>query len=342
MSDLPTSATNSAAELPLANELPEPFTSSDQPIANQITETSEPMAVAETAETSEPSSEEEKSDEPSSPSAHEQRHQRARVLLHKLCETYPQAFFPLYQRVIKPLKINIHLELLEQISEWGYSKADLRLAMVKYTRTRRYQQSLIHEAQRIDLKGELAGEVTEEQRQIARDNLPKFPLRRSNKPEQTTDESEIHSEVTAESQSSDALVSEKPKINRQRKRHFVPKTSEPRESSVTSPSEDLRPASLPHTDAAPNDSSTKPIKLGRPSWRKPQSKATHDSDGAPKLQKSSEKSVHTVPSTDKPRRQLDPKLIAELQAKMSRKASVGSTDDVASAINPSSDSDETS
>lgn len=105
--------------------------------------------------------------DPGKPSAREQ----SRQLLGRLVETYPKAFFPLSARQVHPLKLGIHKDLQPVIKEWGYEPLALKLALAAYIRQLRYQISITKEAQRVDLTGEPAGEISDEHRQKAQEQV---------------------------------------------------------------------------------------------------------------------------------------------------------------------------
>ena len=100
------------------------------------------------------------------------------ALLERLVETYPTVFLPFTARQVKPLKIGIHKDLEPTIKEWGFPPAALKIALSRYTRARRYQVALLKEPQRLDLQGEAAGEVSDENRQIAQTRIDEFNEKR--------------------------------------------------------------------------------------------------------------------------------------------------------------------
>lgn len=104
--------------------------------------------------------------------------EQSSALLDRLVETYPAAFFPFTTRQVKPLKIGIHKDLEPSLREWGYSPAVLKIALSRYTRARRYQVALLKEPKRLDLQGQEAGEVSDENRQIAQTRIDEFNEKR--------------------------------------------------------------------------------------------------------------------------------------------------------------------
>ncbi len=119
------------------------------------------------------------------------RRERAKALLAKLSESYPKAFPPPGSRTAEPLKVGIHKDLAAVIAEWGYSGADLRLALTLHTRQLRYQIGIVKASQRVDLNGEAAGEVTDENRSVAEAKIAEIQAKREArrpKPAPGTDE----------------------------------------------------------------------------------------------------------------------------------------------------------
>lgn len=112
--------------------------------------------------------------EASKPSAREQ----SRALLDRLIATYPKAFFPLSARQVRPLKLGVHKDLQPVIKEWGYDNLALRLALGLYIRALRYQVALTKEASRVDLAGEATGEISEEHRAKAREQVEALRAKR--------------------------------------------------------------------------------------------------------------------------------------------------------------------
>lgn len=97
--------------------------------------------------------------------------QQSSALLDLLVETYPTVFLPFTARQVKPLKIGIHKDLETTIKAWGFSTPVLKIALSRYTRARRYQVALLKETQRLDLEGQEAGEVSDENREIAQNRI---------------------------------------------------------------------------------------------------------------------------------------------------------------------------
>lgn len=95
-----------------------------------------------------------------------------------LQDTFPNTFF--YGREIKPLKIGITKDILEfadnNSDENTPSKSKIRLAVVAYTRQRYYINKLRADVPRIDIEGNEAGIVTEEEAKSAH-----FKIKRRNK-----------------------------------------------------------------------------------------------------------------------------------------------------------------
>lgn len=90
----------------------------------------------------------------------------------KLAAIYPTVFaMPGCKQTIKrPLKIGIHKDILSQgktfLPMWR-----IRMALGDYTRGRRYLNALLNGGMRIDLEGNIAGVVTDAERNLARASL---------------------------------------------------------------------------------------------------------------------------------------------------------------------------
>lgn len=91
------------------------------------------------------------------------KHSRGNPLLASL-----QAIYPVLNET-RPLALGIHKAIHEKQPELG--REELRLAMRTHTASTRYLKELATGTQRYDLDGNVAGEVTEEQRQIAATTL---------------------------------------------------------------------------------------------------------------------------------------------------------------------------
>lgn len=85
-----------------------------------------------------------------------------------MCETYPKAF---NRDNVRPLKIGIQEELL---ADEKISKGKIKRALASYVRAPAYYRSLQAGAQRVDLNGEDAGAVTEQEAEHAQAMLKKI------------------------------------------------------------------------------------------------------------------------------------------------------------------------
>ncbi len=85
-----------------------------------------------------------------------------------ICETYPKTF---NRENVRPLKIGIQEELL---ADEKISKGKIKRALASYVRAPAYYRSLQAGAQRVDLTGEDAGEVTEQEAEHAKAMLKKI------------------------------------------------------------------------------------------------------------------------------------------------------------------------
>lgn len=72
-------------------------------------------------------------------------------------------------RDCKPLAIGVHKVIVERMPE--LNKVQLRTALKMHTASTRYLKALCSETTRVDLDGNVAGEITAEQRQAAGDAL---------------------------------------------------------------------------------------------------------------------------------------------------------------------------
>lgn len=91
-------------------------------------------------------------------------------IIGQLQKQFPLAF-PKKPLPKVPLKIGIHKDLLEQAETLGVSKNDLRAAVKKWCRGKRYSECLIAGAARIDLNGNEVGQVSKEEAAQAEQHL---------------------------------------------------------------------------------------------------------------------------------------------------------------------------
>ena len=99
-------------------------------------------------------------------------------LLKQWYSRYPQAFFQAHTR---PLQIGIH-EALIAAEPW--SARLIRRALACYVNLPRYMKSVRSGAQRVDIHGQPAGNVTEEEAQHAREQLKQLQARQKNREEE--------------------------------------------------------------------------------------------------------------------------------------------------------------
>jgi len=98
---------------------------------------------------------------PTPPAQAEERHRRINALLAELCEKFPLAFRPWLAPPPWPaLKIGIHRDIRQRIP--AVSRRLLNAALGYYTSCPSYRAGLVAGAVRVDLDGELAGEVAAE------------------------------------------------------------------------------------------------------------------------------------------------------------------------------------
>lgn len=99
------------------------------------------------------------------------------LLLKQWYSRYPHAFFKAHTR---PLQIGIHEALIEA-EPW--SARLIRRALACYVNLPRYMKSVRPGAQRVDLTGQPAGEVTEEEALHAREQLQQLQARQKSREE---------------------------------------------------------------------------------------------------------------------------------------------------------------
>lgn len=95
--------------------------------------------------------------------APEPRSPRRNALLETLCERF--AVF----RDARPLALGVHKVILERLPEIDAGK--LRLAMRLHTASTRYLKAIAGGRERFDLDANVAGEITDEQREVAATTL---------------------------------------------------------------------------------------------------------------------------------------------------------------------------
>lgn len=95
-----------------------------------------------------------------------------------MCETYPKTFS---RDNVRPLKIGIQEDLL---ADEKVSKGKIKRALASYVRSPAYYRSLQAGAQRVDLLGEDAGEVTEQEAEHAQAMLKKIREERNERVKQ--------------------------------------------------------------------------------------------------------------------------------------------------------------
>jgi sRNA-binding protein len=83
----------------------------------------------------------------------------AAKVFNQLSRKFPDVF----SATPKPLAIGIKDELFAAIEELGLSKTNLRIFLNIYCRSKDYREARIVNAERVNLKGEVAGLVTEKE-----------------------------------------------------------------------------------------------------------------------------------------------------------------------------------
>jgi ProP effector len=85
------------------------------------------------------------------------------TVLDRLCQA-----FPVFKDA-QPLAIGIHKSVRARLPD--INAAELRTALQRHTASTRYLKALANSSQRFDLDGQPAGEVTQEQRDLAAQSL---------------------------------------------------------------------------------------------------------------------------------------------------------------------------
>lgn len=88
------------------------------------------------------------------------------LIIGRLQKQFPLAF-PKKPAAKVPLKIGIHKDLLQLAEQLGIDKNDIRNAVKKWCRGKRYAECLVAGAARLDLNGNAVGHVTKEQAEQA-------------------------------------------------------------------------------------------------------------------------------------------------------------------------------
>ncbi len=93
------------------------------------------------------------------PSEQDAQRNTAIRVLNILIDRYPKTFGYLP----KPLTVGIGKELFTIAKELGLSKRELNIFFNFYCQSKEYKEKLIFNAERVNLKGEVSGLVTEQQ-----------------------------------------------------------------------------------------------------------------------------------------------------------------------------------
>jgi len=108
------------------------------------------------------------------------------ALLKQWYKRYPDTFFKGHTR---PLKIGIHIELLEN-EPWDDKL--VRRALAGYVHLPRYLKAVRAGTQRVDLSGQSVGAVTEDEARHARQQLDELTRQQKAREEQATDQRISH------------------------------------------------------------------------------------------------------------------------------------------------------
>ncbi|MEI7841097.1 MAG: ProQ/FinO family protein [Methylococcaceae bacterium] len=110
--------------------------------------------------------------------------------LDTLYELFPNTFFKNAPEKVKPLQTGTYKLILEQYPE-QFEKTVLRAAMWVYCSSVVYSNSLINGTQRLDLEGNLVGEITDEQKEAAIQSLNEMKAKKAALVEQKNREIEV-------------------------------------------------------------------------------------------------------------------------------------------------------
>ena len=101
-----------------------------------------------------------------------------------LYEHFPDCFI---LETLKPLKLHIDKDIYPYLEQKGApSKIKIRVALKYYTHNLDYLKALVNGTHRYDLKGQQVEEITQEQRDFARDKLEEIvKLMKTKKPHKT-------------------------------------------------------------------------------------------------------------------------------------------------------------
>lgn len=103
--------------------------------------------------------------------------EESKKTLEMLCERFPNTFFNSdHKESVKPLKNGIRHEILALYPEY-FDKYALRVALGFYCSRKHYLKSVLTHTVRVDLDGNLCGEITDENRETALKVLDVFDKR---------------------------------------------------------------------------------------------------------------------------------------------------------------------
>lgn len=117
-----------------------------------------------------------------------------------LIEAYPNTF---NADAPKPLKIGIQEEL---VADEKVSRGKIKRALATYVRNPRYLQSMVAGAQRVNLAGEDAGEVTADDEKHAKAKLDEYKERRKARQQELRKAQQVAEKETRLTSKLDALV----------------------------------------------------------------------------------------------------------------------------------------
>lgn len=137
--------------------------------------------------------------------------QRAKEMVPILCATFPRTFFN-DDAQIKPLKIKIREDLIAWFNTHGlpegYGISDVRNGLSRYCDRPAYQQAALTHDHRVDLGGNVAGEITPEARvfatQFITDYIPRHEMLRKKREEREAVRRAAAAELQAKQQAAKA------------------------------------------------------------------------------------------------------------------------------------------
>ncbi|MEH6471712.1 MAG: ProQ/FinO family protein [Halopseudomonas sp.] len=117
-----------------------------------------------------------------------------------ISELYPKAF---NRDAVKPLKIGIQEDL---VAEEKLPQGKIKRALASYVRAPQYYKSLVVDADRVDLNGEAAGKVTEQEAEHAKAMLKKLREQRQQRVKEEKQQIQKEKQLVKDSRINDKLT----------------------------------------------------------------------------------------------------------------------------------------